>query len=245
MQADSDDAADWEAFERDLELEEEEVPTVWKNHGNMKLKVACYPNGKRQLLSTSKLCCSRLDDAFHDIFFRFSMNILEQTTDLPPIFIKAGEPIDDCPFCGTIFREKACNIQFISDIEELAGYLSISSCDFCSQENRVVTPLYDGGEENGVHVMDICKFGCDDELSNAAWLKGSLAFQVEEIRRLELGYMDSSWFVRIRDSDGKVSERTFTRRNTESEEQLRGEIEGCTAYHEISRLELRFRINYD
>lgn len=198
------------------------------------IKVAIYPNASFELISG--LCCDVLKENM-EWANHIKLGLQSNQKDDKPILLQENMALTLCPFCRRQFE-----YQYITEPLDFAIYLDIGACDFCDERNRVVKILLDSYE---LDIGSKCKFGCEHELSSTEWLKGKLSYTVLDICRVELGHMDSKWRVQFKDSEGTEYERIFTRRDYEKAEELKRQIENCTAEHEISKLELKFRIYYD
>lgn len=196
------------------------------------INVALYPNGEFDILQCT--CCSSFETSLEDKEIHFAKS--DQLEPLVQAYLDKA-PISLCPYC-----EKEIRFSYVTDPHLLAENLDISGCDYCEEKGRIVTHLHD---EFGFHVLNKCKFGCNDEYSKTDWIRGNLTFQVLQIQRDKVSYMDSHWTVTYQDSTGAVHTRSFTRRDYETAESLTMAIEACTAHHEISRVEQQSRIYYD
>ncbi|NHN33323.1 hypothetical protein [Paenibacillus agricola] len=243
-------AAMEEAYQLELEMDidyqqeasfEEPFQNI-KSTRSMHLEIAIYPNQMRELLNSSRFCCDRLEEKQSDR--NYSLNILENCEiSTIPRFVKQGLPVETCPFCKSdLFADGEYTLTYVYDPLKLAESLSIGDCDVCNQDNRIVNYLHD---EFGFHVLNTCKFGCDDVCSDPSWLDGNLTFNVISLTRVEQGHMDSRWQLKLQDSNSNQIEKCIIRRDTETAEELLNEIHSCTAHHQLSRLDLKHKIYYD
>lgn len=203
------------------------------------LSILEFPGGHREIRSC-RLCCTHLDESIAKDK-HYSLNLLHTTEPVDPCILEDGIPLVSCPFCGTSPFD-SYEIEMINDIEKLGSLLTINTCDFCEDpyEDRVVNKLHD---KDGFHILNKCKFGCDNPLSDPAWLRGNLQFRAIDIRLIERTYEDSRWRILVEDNLGRRVDRSVTRRTNETKESLAGSIHSCSAHHELDQLHLK--IYYD
>ncbi|SLK16390.1 hypothetical protein SAMN06272722_110153 [Paenibacillus sp. RU5A] len=116
----------------------------------------------------------------------------------------------------------------------------IGNCDYCCENRRILKRHYD---KYGDHILSECMHGCSNPMSEAKRLSKGLKFEVIELERLEITYIDSLWRVVCLDSNAKRFERKLVRLNVETSERLREIVEGCISYVELNALNLK--INHD
>lgn len=96
----------------------------------------------------------------------------------------------------------------------------IGTCDFCGNGKRKIKELCD----NGIPILAQCRYGCDNRRSIPSATNRIRPFEVLEIKHLDEGYMDSKWYVVIKDERDRVYKHTLLRRNGETVEKLLKEI---------------------
>lgn len=119
--------------------------------------------------------------------------------------------------------------------------MSLGTCDFCEEENRILKACYDKWDE---HILSKCKFGCEDPRSISQSLP-SEDFQVISLTLLDsTPHYDSTWIITYSDATGTEGEIKIVRRD-DSEETVRKNIFLCRNVEELKALDLKNRIIHD